>query len=136
MARNRGGGSSSRARQPAARAAPAPAPAPSHVPQAQAQHYQPAVPSAGGVALGSGSAMGHMAVNSMFGGSSTREQHQPEPAQQQQQQQPRPVTGACQFPQQEQLNQCLQQTGYNASACQPYFDALRQCQEQHQPSGF
>lgn len=92
---------------------------------------------ASGVALGSGSAMGHMAVNSLFGGSSSREQHQ-QPEQQaqaqQQQQQPRPV--ACQFPQQEQLNQCLQQTGYNASACQPYFDALRQCQEQQQPSGF
>lgn len=155
MARNRGGGSSSRprtAQRAPARPAAAAAPAQQHAPAVQQQHYQPAVPQQGmgtgmmgmmanGMALGAGSGMGHMAVNSLFGGGSSS--HQPEQQQQQQQHLPPPPplqdqqgVGVCQYPQQAQLNKCLQDTNYNASACQPYFDALKACQEAHQSSGF
>jgi len=98
-----------------------------------------------GMALGVGSSIGHHAVNGamgMFSGSGS------EAPQEQQQQQPQqvpqgnynlnsgaPTASACSDTQRE-LYQCLNEQNQNAAACQFYFDALRQCQENTSVSQF
>ena len=90
-----------------------------------------------GMALGAGSEVGHMAVRSMFGGSSGGHQETAPAAAPQAAAPPAPAYnsnssfgngGSCQLPQQE-LYKCLQEQNGNAGACQFYFDALKQCQE-------
>jgi len=89
-----------------------------------------------GMALGAGSEVGHMAVRSMFGGSSGGHQEAaPAPAPQAAPQAAAPAPqynnfggGVCQLQQQD-LYKCLQEQNGNAGACQFYFDALKQCQE-------
>lgn len=85
-----------------------------------------------GFAFGTGSAIAHRAVGAVADGmSGGEEESQPQEQQQysggyagdQQQQQ-----GPCGRPQQ-QLYSCLQEQDGSAVACQFYFDALRQCQE-------
>ena len=89
-----------------------------------------------GMALGAGSEVGHMAVRSMFGGSSGHQEAAPAPAAPQA---AAPAAayntnasfgngGSCQLPQQD-LYKCLQEQNGNAGACQFYFDALKQCQD-------
>ena len=98
-----------------------------------------------GMALGAGSEVGHMAVRSMMGGMGSSGGHQESaPAAAPQAAAPQygnsaaafgnggsssfGNAGVCQLPQQE-LYKCLQEQNGNASACQFYFDALKQCQE-------
>ena len=101
-----------------------------------------------GMALGAGSEVGHMAVRSMMGGMGGMGGggHQeaapaaaPQAAAPQYGNNPSAFGNggaafgngaACQMPQQE-LYKCLQEQNGNASACQFYFDALKQCQEGH-----
>jgi len=89
---------------------------------------------ASGMALGAGSEVGHMAVRSLFGGSSGVHSSAPAPAPQAAAPTPSPQynnafgSNSCQLPQQD-LYKCLQEQNGNAGACQYYFDALKQCQE-------
>ena len=88
-----------------------------------------------GMAFGTGSAIAHRAVgaatNAVTGGGSSsegaaakQEASQPQQAEQQ-------FGGACALDQKG-LYQCLQENSGNAAACQYYFDALKQCQENAQ----
>ena len=86
-----------------------------------------------GMAFGGGSEVGHSVVRSLMGGSDHGSTQQPPPPPVQQQVQSQ--GGACQFQNQD-LIACMQQNASNASVCQPYFDALKQCQESQGGAAF
>lgn len=83
-----------------------------------------------GMAIGTGSAIAHQAVNGVmnsFGGSKEPQHEQRQEQPQTSAQTPTP-TGACSLDQ-EQLYKCLQERSGDATQCQYYFDALKDCQE-------
>jgi len=88
-----------------------------------------------GMAFGTGSAIAHQAVGAavgaMSGGGSSDSGQEAPPQQQQQQQQQDP----CAYDTQS-FNQCLQNNNNNLSACQEFFDALRQCQQTGQSQAY
>eukprot|EP00510_Aplanochytrium_minuta_P001853 CAMPEP_0184013364 /NCGR_PEP_ID=MMETSP0954-20121128/4971_1 /TAXON_ID=627963 /ORGANISM="Aplanochytrium sp, Strain PBS07" /LENGTH=169 /DNA_ID=CAMNT_0026293543 /DNA_START=388 /DNA_END=894 /DNA_ORIENTATION=- len=169
MARKRGGGRSARSGGLfGKKAAPASAPAPRRAPPAPTRAPPPArsppppAPSAPtpmapqqssgggmlsglggmvaqGMAIGTGSALAHQAVNSVMGGSSSSHSAAPvESSQPVAQSAPTPVSNAndtCSLNQND-LYQCLQEQNGNASACQYYFDALKQCQDNQNQSSW
>lgn len=84
---------------------------------------------ASGMAFGAGSAVAHQAVGaaaSALSGSGSKEA--PAPAAPAAQAAPS-AGGYCDL-HNEDLMACLKQPGADASACQPYFDALQACQDQ------
>lgn len=84
-----------------------------------------------GVAFGAGSEVAHQAVRSFMGGGSGSSGHA-EPAAAPAAAAPMSAASTsapvCQMPQQD-LYKCLQEQNGNVSACQYYFDALKQCQQ-------
>ena len=76
---------------------------------------------ASGMAMGTGMAVANRAVDAVMGPRQTEvvHRHDGAPA-------AAPAAGKCQF-QQDQLNQCMQSSS-DATACQSYSDALKQCQ--------
>jgi hypothetical protein len=90
-----------------------------------------------GMAMGTGSAIAHQAIGSLMGGGSSSGGHAQEAA---------PVAqaapaaapvaqatsgGACESSKNE-LYKCLNDNNNDANACQYYFDAMRNCQENAQ----
>ena len=128
----------------AARRPPPPPRAP-----ATAQSQAPARPSGGGsmigdmvgtmaqgFAFGTGSAVAHRAVGSVFGafsGSSEGQQAQaPAPVQEQQPMFQAPAQAAACSVDQQNFIQCLQENNNNAASCQFFFEALQNCQANQQ----
>lgn len=77
---------------------------------------------ASGMAMGTGMAVANRAVDAVMGPRQTEVVHRHEGAPA-----AAPASGVCQF-QQDQLNQCMRSSS-DASACQQYMDALKQCQQ-------
>ena len=89
-----------------------------------------------GMAFGTGSAIAHQAVGAVARGVSGSggggsEESAGSSAGQQSQNQGQQLQGVCALDQKG-LYSCLQENSGNAAACQYYFDALKQCQENAQ----
>mmetsp|Transcript_3064 Transcript_3064/g.4384 ORF Transcript_3064/g.4384 Transcript_3064/m.4384 type:complete len:178 (-) Transcript_3064:64-597(-) len=133
---------------PQQRAPPPPAPAPqAHAPAAAPASGGGMMSGLGGMvaqgmALGAGSAVGHKMVDGVMGafsGGSDAPAEQAQQAAPQQQAYPQSSgysslgnSGEVCSATQRDLYKCLEEQNQNAAACQFYFDALRQCQENSQ----
>ena len=83
-----------------------------------------------GMAFGTGSAIAHRAVGAAAGAlSGSGGSEAPAPAAPAAPAASGASAGYCDL-HNEDLMACLKQPGADASACQPYFDALQQCQDQ------
>ena len=139
MGRRGGGGS----RSPPRRPAPPPrhaAPPPRQAPPPVQQHAAPApAPSSGmgggmggmlmqGAALGAGSAVGHMAVSSMFGGGGGGHQQAPPP-----QQEAAPVQGTTNYCQEydQMFQRCMANSNNDMDNCNLVYKDLETCRRQY-----
>eukprot|EP00803_Ostreobium_quekettii_P007285 evm.model.scf_633.4 EVM.evm.TU.scf_633.4 scf_633:51924-52567(+) len=79
-----------------------------------------------GAALGTGSALAHRAVDSMFSSGDSGSAPQAAP-----QQAPAAMAGACEY-QSKAFTDCMTANNGDMGACQFYFDALQQCKQMGQ----